>query len=322
MSTETREVCCLATKKRRKEGSIMKKMLFILVALLIVTPAMAEDVVISASAGAAVDGNTSVVTISIDASASAVGIVRALALDITLVGEANIVDVNCVNADYEIYPGSIQIAGDGTVSDDGSCLCDASYAGTKPGLDTNEVTVEMGSLYVGEAPDDTAVVVEVTVVGCGPVELSIAENAIRGGIVMEDPDAEPTVLLTGASIADFDGCEALKCMKDTHPFYANWVAYGEPACWCYARQCKGDLDDKDQLGGAVNVFTDDLDIFLPAFGTLSTSLPGVCADINYDTQLGGAVNVFTDDLDIFLPNFGTKVTDCDATHYNFWEVAP
>jgi hypothetical protein len=66
------------------------------------------------------------------------------------------------------------------------------------------------------------------------------------------------------------------------------------------------------------VFTNDLDIFLPAFGTLATTEPGVCADIDHDVQLGGAVNVFTNDLDLFLPNFGTKVTDCDMTDYNFW----
>jgi len=54
------------------------------------------------------------------------GCVRAFALDIVVTSPALILDVNCVSADYYIYPGSIQIDENGNVTDDGDCACDAS----------------------------------------------------------------------------------------------------------------------------------------------------------------------------------------------------
>ena len=121
----------------------MKKIIFVLVALLIASPAMANVNLSISEISNDGDGN-SVVKISYTATAGEK--IRAIALDVTLEGTATITDVNCVNGDFTIYPGSINIAGDGTVSDDGSCLCDDSYAGTLGGLGTTGATLEMGSL--------------------------------------------------------------------------------------------------------------------------------------------------------------------------------
>ena len=117
-----------------------------------------------------------------------------------------------------------------------------------------------------------------------------------------------------------NGTTEFGCMKATHPDYATWVAYGKPDCWCYRKQCKGDIDGEAQFGGAVDVYTNDTDILIPAFGAgVVTTVPGVCADVDHGTQFGGAVNVYTNDLNILLPNFGAGVlSDCDMTHFNFW----
>ncbi|MHC4866620.1 MAG: hypothetical protein ACYTEX_21295, partial [Planctomycetota bacterium] len=126
----------------------MKKMAFVLVALFMATPAMA-DVVITCTAEVDVgDANFGYVTIRFDATAE-VNCPRAFALDVTLVGEANFVAADCVNEDFYVFPGSIEIDAGGTVTNWGSCACSSSYPGTLDGFDSNGITLEMGSLYVG-----------------------------------------------------------------------------------------------------------------------------------------------------------------------------
>jgi hypothetical protein len=102
--------------------------------------------------------------------------VRAFALDIT-VSDGNITDVNCTNSEYYIYPGSISIDSGGSVSDWGSCLCSAGdHPDTLGGLDTNGVTVEMGSLYEGDAaPSQSGELLRITIDTTCTV--SIDENA-------------------------------------------------------------------------------------------------------------------------------------------------
>ena len=121
----------------------MKKAVFLLMAILMTSSAMGG---VDITCSAVSDGNMAVITISYNANGEAI---RAIALDVTLDGEATFIDVNCVNSDFTMYPGNINIAGDGTINDDGSCLCDNSYPGTLGGLDTNGVTIEMASLHVG-----------------------------------------------------------------------------------------------------------------------------------------------------------------------------
>ena len=111
------------------------------------------------------------------------------------------------------------------------------------------------------------------------------------------------------------------CMKDTHPDYATWIDLDKPDCWCYSKQCKGDAGGISPFGGAVAVFSDDLDIFLPVYGLpgMGVGNPGLCADFDHKAQFGGTVRVFSDDLDIFLPSYGApRLTDCDNTHFNYW----
>jgi hypothetical protein len=189
----------------------MKKLTFVLVALVLAAPALG-DVVISCS-----QVSECVVEVSYNATTEA-ELVRAFALDIT-VSAGTITAVDCVNTDYGIYPGSIEIDENGNVTDYGSCACDSSYPGTLGGIGTSGVTIEMGSLYevgVDPAPAKLGALVRITVdTSCN---VSIAENAIRGGIVMEDPDQAVTVQLSGCAATCGDGC--LGDLSDTGGFGA------------------------------------------------------------------------------------------------------
>lgn len=318
ISTKISGVRCPTMKKRRKVGSIMKKMLFVLVALLIAAPAMA-DVNLSLTE-VSNDGNEAVIAISYTTTAGEA--IRAVAIDLSSDGDANIVDVNCVSDDFTIYPGSINIAGSGEVSDDGSCLCDDSYAGTLGGLDTNGVTLEMGSLYVGaaNAPADSGVLAEITVAGYDAVDVCVTLNAIRGGVVLEDPDAAVTVGLDCTTVT-LNPVPVTDCVKSSAPFYADWQAWGEPDCWCYAKQCRGDLNGSSFIGKPVSLA--DLNLFKLAFNLgdvdLAAVANGICADLNHASFIGKRVSLA--DLNTFKLYFNlaeASVPECDNTNYNFW----
>jgi hypothetical protein len=129
------------------------------------------------------------------------------------------------------------------------------------------------------------------------------------------------------------------CVKDTAPFYNDWVAFGKPNCWCYARNCKGDADGLKQ-GSAVTgywfVGTNDLNILVAAWQVkeapkgpgIATIANGICADFARDKQ-GSAVTgywrVGTNDLNKLVASWqikeapkGAGVADCGTTDYNFF----
>jgi hypothetical protein len=118
----------------------MKKLVLVLAVLLCAAPAIATDVTITAVAGPGPNDVTVGFT-----TANVTELVRAIALDVIL-DDPNVVisDINCVNADYGIYPGSISIDASGNVTNWGTC------AGA--GLDSNTVATEQGSLYADGDP--------------------------------------------------------------------------------------------------------------------------------------------------------------------------
>ncbi|MHC4113457.1 MAG: hypothetical protein ACYSUY_20480, partial [Planctomycetota bacterium] len=111
-----------------------------------------------------------------------------------------------------------------------------------------------------------------------------------------------------------------ECFPPAHPDYAQWLAAGEPECWCNPRQCHGDADG--QLGGSPKtgyyaVGPTDLNILVSAWLVLEPpqgigigSIPnGICADFAHD--LGGCVkcswyHVGPTDLNILISNWLVK----------------
>jgi hypothetical protein len=235
----------------------MKKIIFALVVLLLASPAWAEVVITCANS---VDGNDAIVTVSYDATSEA-NLVRAIALEITLSGDGEFGDVNCLSKDfgYHIYLGSIDIDSEGTVQSWGSCQCDGSYPETPD--DANHMTVEMASLYeagVEEEPCKEGDLVSFVVTGTVESCVSIQVNEIRGAVVMENA-SEPVDVNT----------EGTCCVDLTIP-----------TCWdateCGAQAlgdgtCNGDINflDLGQLKQAIFTNKGDLNY-------------NCCADYNHD----------------------------------------
>jgi len=176
----------------------MKKFLFLAV-LLMAVPAMAvSDVNITCTP----DGNNVTVSYAVTGPL----LVRAFGLDITTTG-GNIVKVVPVDPNYRIYPGQIVIT-NGEVTD-----YNTPYASGD--LGDNQVTIEMGSLYTmdtnyegepnmgyNQKPGMSGTLLRFYLDGA--CSYSLAENELRGGVVMEDPTVVPIVHFhDGDVIADY-----------------------------------------------------------------------------------------------------------------------
>jgi hypothetical protein len=279
---------------------------------MLAAPAWATTVTITAT-----DEGMGVVRL--DYSVSDANLVRAFGLDIT-VDTGVITDVNCTSSDYYIYPGSITIVGN-QVTDYGTCACANSYPGTLGGIDTNGVTIEMASLYASDdpvhktAPPLSGELLKFTV--SADCNLTILGNAARtgtgsGGVgaVLEDPDQTPTVTLPSDQPIGGPGC-----MKSSHPDHATWVSLGSPECWCYARQCRGDVDGL--ILGPFWVSINDLAIFKACVNVLP--MPAGCECSDLDHQILGPFRVSINDLAIFKTYVNQlTVPECDKTHINYW----
>jgi hypothetical protein len=215
----------------------MKKVITILVVLLSAAPALARvDITCSAWADE--------ITLSFDASTEA-KLIRAFALDIEVDNGAKIIEVKDVNEKYNVHPGSFTY--DDVNGIQGDVVAANDYPGTKTGLDTNAITIEMGSLYhpptdsSPNAPGNQGTIL--TFVVDNDCNVTFTENVIRSGVVRTD----------ACGITDFNaplyhhvGCLTAATAVDpcSVNYYAEWNNVGRPACWCYPRQCHGDADGK------------------------------------------------------------------------------
>ena len=129
------------------------------------------------------------------------------------------------SAKFNIYPGSIDINdATGAIDDYGSVVCDSSVylvdtlpgpfdhltgPNTPPKADSNGMTVEMASLYVGaaNAPGNSGELFRFMVdKACN---VTITENAIRGGVLLEDGRA-PGISSAGCAVPAFPARLAFK----------------------------------------------------------------------------------------------------------------
>ena len=158
-----------------------------------------------------------------------------------------------------------------------------------------------------------------------------------------DPDVAVTCEDEGSGVVriDYEPLDEsdLDCMASTNPHYADWVAWGKPDCWCYPRQCRGDMNGLKT--GPFWVQQLDKDLFRYTFGKTDTALSmtpnGICADLNHTKT--GPFRVQALDKDIFRLYFNQSeflvppcsgVDDCGVngwpcdtnplpnSEYNFW----
>jgi hypothetical protein len=210
---------------------------------------------------------------------------------------------------------------------------------TLDGLDSNGITIELGSLYEdGNEPDDSGKLLEIVLENDEFDKICIELNQIRGGIVLEDGNAPVTTNLPYCY-------EAVDCLiggnADVPPGsgseYNAWVQWGKPECWCYKYQCRGDIDGKQT--GPFIVAIPDLGVFADAYGLFDGPLAavtnGICADL--DHRKTGPFRVAIPDLSIFAHYYGRiapPIPACDVADptnpaypgvvytgpYNFWIV--
>jgi hypothetical protein len=123
-------------------------------------------------------------------------------------------------------------------------------------------------------------------------------------------------------------CIADDCMKEIAPEYDDWVEWNRPECWCYKKQCRGDINGASFLGKPISLA--DLTIFKAAFNqpdeVLRQNPELICADLNHGGFLGKRVTL--SDLNILKGWFHVmQIPCCDLDEdcilttedkYNFW----
>jgi len=305
----------------------MRKVSLILAVLLFTVPAWA-----TVNINCVQQGTSNFVIVSYDSTTEAKK-VRAFALDIT-VTNGTITDVNDnVNTWYDIYPGSIVIEGN-TVVKDGNAVADPCDlpSDTKGGIGTSGITIEMGALY--SPPDDangppkTGNLIRFTVTPVNPSansNITIVENSSRGGVVLTDPNLDPSVVAPGCVIVRVQP-DCLIGGNASANEKTDWVAWGKPNCWCYCRQCRGDADGKKT--GPYWVTIPDLGVLSAGYNkndtTLKTIPNGICAD--FDHKKTGPYRVTIPDLGILSSYYNksaANVPNCNLAPvitgpYNFW----
>lgn len=243
----------------------MKKLALLLAVVLIAVPAMADVAIEVVDAG---DDWVDIMYTSDDAN----NIPRAFGLDITVDG-ATIEGYSLDGAEpFVIYPGSIVIV-EGQVDQDGTPIAAASAPGAQPGLGTEGVTIEMGSLYNleveegGEKPADEGLLISLQLSGSGIVNVTANTTRAATGVVLEDVTNAVVDLSLATEVA----------IGDVEP------------------DCVGDL-----TGDGI-VSADDMNVLLmylfqngdPAQGYLTPETPD-----GYD--LTGDGNVSADDMNVLL----------------------
>ena len=125
---------------------------------------------------------------------------------------------------------------------------------------------------------------------------------------------------TGTTTGDVWSFRVEECLKNTlGTEYTDWVAWGRPSCWCYQRQCRGDINGLKNMQWVQLL---DLNLLKAAFGKtdaqLATITNGICADINHTKNMQ---RVQLLDLNILKQYFGKSdslVPVCDVAKVNFW----
>lgn len=301
----------------------MKKIVLALVVLVFAVPALADVNITAAQVG-----DTNEVIISWDATGET-NYVRAFGINVQLDSDANVLSATGLSADYWVYPGTIQIAADGTISFIGSIAAEYGDlpSDTLPGPpDGTGVTLEAASLYAppgddANAPEKSGDLASIII--SKSCTLCISANVSRAGatgVVMENPDEVVTVNYSACIDVNII-TEEPECLKDTDPGYNTWKQLGSPKCWCYSHQCQGDADGTAVFGRYVAL--SDLNILKDGFGKTVVQLEsvpnGLCGDFDHTAVFGRPVAL--SDLNILKANFGVMgLPDCPMTNINYWET--
>lgn len=294
----------------------MKKLGLVMAVLMVVTAPVWATVTITCTPGAGADCNL----VTVSWASNEPNKVRAFALDITVDSGAKIVSVSDPNVKYNIYPGSIVInttTNPPTVTDYGTPVANpydpCTLPGqTQPGLNSSGITIEMGSLYypTGDnspnAPPNSGKLLKFRV--SKDCTVTVAENAIRGGIVLTNPSADPAVTLTGCTVV----CAQVDCFPNTYTTYNDWKTLNKPDCWCAppkgsGYQCDGDADGLTEGALKFRVYANDLNLVIANWKKKITDATlNPCADIDHKSEGALKFRVYANDLNKIIANWKKK----------------
>jgi hypothetical protein len=192
-------------------------------------------------------------------------------------------------------------------------LADPNDPGALGGLGTDGVTIELGGLWypTGDsspnAAPDTGTLCKLKVSeGCN---MSVVENATRGGIVLTDPAVAPTVDMSGATNVSVP-CGGGPCIDPSWSTYNDWVALGEPACWCEPYQCDGDVDGGTETFFKYRVYGNDLAAIVDNWKRkIDDPALDPCADIDHKSETFFKYRVYGNDLATVVGNWKAKDGD-------------
>jgi hypothetical protein len=124
---------------------------------------------------------------------------------------------------------------------------------------------------------------------------------------------------TGTTTGDIWRFTVQECLKSTDIEYSAWVVWGKPSCWCFQRQCRGDVNGA-KSGYWVTLL--DLNILKSAWQKNDTQLGavtnGICADLNH-LKSGYRVGLLElNVLKSYWQKNDTMVPVCDSALVNFW----
>ena len=291
----------------------MKKFILPLAVLLLATPAWATVTITVVDEG----GGVAAINYAVSGEPNKV---RAVALDIQVdTGEIIAISdyMKGEGAGFGIFPASFRdyitvdpATGEVATWDvnDYTPLADVNDPGALGGLGTAGITIEMGALYypTGDsspnAPPDSGTLCKLEV--SESCNMTVEENATRGGVVLTDPSVAPTVELIPATITK----GAPPCFPDSYSTYNDWVAMGSPDCWCADYQCDGDVDGTTYGFFKYRVYGNDLNILVDNWKkTIDDPTLDPCADVDHKPYGFFKYRVYGNDLNILVSHW--KFTD-------------
>ena len=289
----------------------MRKILLVLTVLLLVAPAWAA---VSVQCTAVDVGNSYEVLVSYTVTDS--NDIRAFGIKIDVNNGAKISNIDVNDADYYIFPGSIDINDTtGEVDANGSAVVD--YVTDANG----SFILEMGSLYdpcddnhKTAPPKSGSLCTFETNKEC---VVSLSRDTDRGGVVNED----------GSDYATLSGCSLTyaNCLPKGHADWSEYDKVGRPDSWCGKKQCHGDATNSPETFGRDNwVAVGILDFGVFAEGYNDNSYGGdptvdtwIAADFTHSAETFGRdnwVRVGILDFGIFAEYYndpcGTVPADC------------
>jgi hypothetical protein len=185
----------------------------------------------------------------------------------------------------------------------GTVYAQTPGSSSTPGCGTTvTIDISLGPCTLSDLTGMTKAAAKAQIVTDGFTVGTVSYVNANGGTPLGDVNSQspaPGVQPCGSAV---DIGVSSKCIDPNAPFHTEWVAWGEPDCWCYERNCRGDADgvkagpywvaikELNLLRSSIN----KIDALLLPVNYLGTA--GICMDA--DHKKAGPYRVAIPDLNI------------------------